>query len=59
MRLVQVTEEIIGVLASDPQATVHVRVEISAEFPESVSDQIKRAVSENAISLSFKNKTWE
>ena len=59
MRLVQIAEEIIGVLASDPQATVKVRVEINADFPDGVSDQIKRAVSENAISLSFKNKTWE
>lgn len=59
MRLVQIAEEIIGVLASDPQATVQVRVEINADFPNGVADQIKRAVSENAISLSFKNKTWE
>jgi hypothetical protein len=59
MRLVQIAEEIIGVLASDPQATVQVRVEINADFPDGASDQIKRAVSENAISLSFKNKTWE
>jgi uncharacterized protein len=34
-------------------------VEIAATFPEGVSDQIKRAVSENATSLGFKNKTWE
>jgi hypothetical protein len=59
MRLVQIAEEIIGLLASDPQATVNVRVEINADFPGGVSDQIKRAVSENAVSLSFKNKTWE
>jgi hypothetical protein len=59
MRLVQIAEEIIGLLASDPQASVNVRVEINAAFPDGVSDQIKRAVSENAISLSFKNKTWE
>ena len=59
MRLVQVAEEIISVLANDPQATVRVSVEIGAEFPGGVSDQIKRAVSENAGSLGFKNKTWE
>jgi predicted AAA+ superfamily ATPase len=59
MRLVQVAEEIISVLASDPQATVTVSVEIAAEFPGGVSDQTKRAVSENASSLGFKNKTWE
>lgn len=59
MRLVQIAEEIISVLASDPQATVAVSVEITAAFPGGVSDQIKRAVSENAGSLGFKNKTWE
>jgi hypothetical protein len=59
MRLVQIAEEIISVLASDPQATVTVSVEINADFPGGVSDQIKRAVSENAGSLGFKNKTWE
>ena len=33
MRLVQIAEEIIGVLASDPQANVKVRLEINADFP--------------------------
>jgi predicted AAA+ superfamily ATPase len=59
MRLVQIAEEIISVLAADPQATVTISVEINADFPSGVSDQIKRAVSENAGSLGFKNKTWE
>lgn len=59
VRLVQIVEEIISVLASDAQASVIVSVEINADFPAGVSDQIKRAVSENANNLSFKNKTWE
>jgi hypothetical protein len=59
MRLVQIADEIISVLASDSQATVKVSVEISAEFPKGVTDQIKRAVSENAKSLSLKNADWE
>ena len=59
MRLVQIAEEIISVLASDSQSTVRVSVEITADFPDGVSDQIKRAISENATSLGFKNKTWE
>ena len=59
MRLMQIAEEIIGVLASDPHASVKVRVEISADYPDGVSEQIKRAVSENASSLGFKNKAWE
>jgi hypothetical protein len=59
MRLVEIAEEIISILASDSLASVKVSVEISADFPEGVSDHIKRAVSENAASLGFKNKTWE
>ena len=59
LRLVQIAEEIIAVLANDPNAELKVTVEISAEFPAGASDQVKRAVSENATSLGFKNKTWE
>ena len=48
MRLVQIAEDIISVLAGDSQANVKVSVKITADFPEGVSDQIKRTVSENA-----------
>ena len=59
VRLVQIAEEIIAVLGSDPNATVKVTLEISADFPNGASDQVKRAVSENANALCFKSKTWE
>ena len=59
MRLVQLAEEIISNLASDPQAELKITVEINADFPNGASDQIKRAVSENAKSLGFKTSTWE
>jgi hypothetical protein len=59
MRLVQIAEEIVAVLGTDPNAIVKVTLEIAAEFPDGASDQIKRAVSENATSLGFKSKTWE
>ena len=59
VRFVQLTEEIIALLLQDPQATVNITVEITAEFPNGVSETTKRAVSENATSLGFKNKTWE
>ena len=60
MRLVQIAEEIISVLVSDPQATVTVTVEIAAEFPNGAPDHVKRAVSENTTSLGgFKNNSWE
>jgi len=57
--VVQVAEEIINLLSSDPNASLKVTVEINAEFPEGASDQIKRAVSENATSLGFSTKSWE
>ena len=59
MRLVQIAEEIVSILASDPNASVKITLEISADYPNGVSDQIKRSVSENAGSLGFKTKTWE
>lgn len=59
MRLVQLADEIISLLCSDPNAEVKVAVEISAEFPDGVSDQLKRAVTENAAALGFKAKSWE
>ena len=59
MRLVQVAEEIISVLAGDPNASLNITVEINAEFPAGASDQIKRTVTENATSLGFKTKDWE
>ncbi len=59
VRLVQIADEIISLLVSDPQATVNVTVEISADFPAGASEGIKRAVSENAQTLGFKNKAWE
>lgn len=59
MHLVQVAEEIISLLASDPNASLNITLEINADFPSGASDQIKRAVTENATSLGFKTKTWE
>lgn len=59
MRFVQIAEEIVSVLTSDPNATVRLVVEISAEFPDGASDSLKRAVSENARSLGLKSADWE
>jgi hypothetical protein len=49
----------VSVLVSDPNASVKVVVEISAEFPEGTKDAVKRAVSENARSLGLKSADWE
>lgn len=59
VRLVQIAEEIIALLNNDPNATVTISVEIAAEYPHGVSEQIKRAVSETAPHLGFKTATWE
>ena len=55
----QVAEEVICLLRDDPNASVKVTLEISAEFPEGVSDQTRRAVTENANSLGFKISSWD
>ena len=59
MRLVQIAEEIIALLAADPNAEVKVRLEIEANFPNGAPDQTKRAVSENAKTLAFNTAEWE
>ncbi len=59
LRLVAIADEIIATLAADPNAEVSVTVEIQANFPSGAKDQTKRAVSENAKTLSFKNADWE
>ncbi len=59
MNLVTVAEEIIGLLAGDPNASVKVTVEITADFPNGAPDYIERGVSENATQIGFKSKDWE
>jgi predicted AAA+ superfamily ATPase len=59
VRLVQIAEEIIAVLATDPNAEVKVSIEIQANFPNGTQEQTKRAVSENAKTLGFNNAEWE
>jgi len=59
MRLVQIAEEIISVLTSDPNGTVKVILEISAEYPDGAKDTVTRAVKENANALGLKSADWE
>jgi hypothetical protein len=58
-RLITIADEVIALLASDPNATVRITLEIDADFPQGASETIKRGVSENATSLAFKTKDWE
>jgi len=59
MRLVQIAEEIIAALVTDPTAEVTIRIEIDANFVNGVGDHTKRAVSENAKTLGFRTVEWE
>ena len=58
-KLNTIADEVLKLLASDPNATVRITLEIDADFPNGASDTIKRGVSENATSLGFKTKDWE
>ena len=58
-RLNTIADEVIALLASDPDAAIRITLEIDAEFANGASDTIKRGVSENATSLGFKTKDWE
>jgi hypothetical protein len=58
MKLSELTEEIILVLANDLTATVRVSVEIEAEFQNGAADATRRAVSENAKQLQMKRAEW-
>ena len=59
MRLVQIAEEIIAIIAADPNAEIKVRIEIDANFANGAADQTRRAVSENAKTLGFNTAEWE
>ena len=59
MHLVRIADDIVSILAADPNADVKVRIEIEASFANGAHDQTKRAVSENARTLGFQNADWE
>lgn len=58
-RLVQLTDEIVALLSSDPNAELRVSLEVAADFPNGVSDQLKRAITENCASLGVEIASWE
>ena len=58
-KLNPIAEEVIKILDSDANATIRIALEIDADFPQGASDTIRRGVSENATSLSFRVKDWE
>lgn len=59
LTLTEVSEEVISILNQIPDAEIKITLEINATFPGGISEDKKRAISENANTLNFKNKTWE
>lgn len=58
-KLNSIAVDLIALLAADPNATVRVKVEIDADFPDGASENTKRSVSANAQHLGFKLNEWE
>jgi len=58
-RMVEALARLRTLVARMSPPGLKITVEINADFPEGASDQIKRAVSENATSLEFGTKTWD
>lgn len=59
MRLVTLAEEVIALLAEDPEAQIKVTLEINAEFPHGAREDLRRSVSENLRTLGIKNTSWD
>jgi hypothetical protein len=58
-RLQEVSDEILNLLARDPNGKLKITLEIQAEFPNGVEPQVQRAVLENAATMNFKVREWE
>ncbi len=58
-QLLQLADEIIANLTSDPTAEVRITLEIEATFPNGASDSTKRSVTENGNSLGLRQNEWE
>ena len=55
----QIADEVIAHLAGLMGATVTVRIEIDAEIPDGVPDQVVRIVTENSLALKFTSHGFE
>jgi hypothetical protein len=55
----RIAEEVIAHLGALPNATVQVTLEISADVPAGVPDQVVRIVTENSRTLRFDNHGFE
>jgi len=59
VQLLKIADEIISLLAGDPNAEIKIRLEVSADFPAGAPDHVKRGVSENSGQLKFGTADWE
>jgi hypothetical protein len=55
----QVTEEVLQHLTTLPAARVKVTVEIEAEMPNGVANDVQRVINENCQTLRFKSYGFE
>ncbi|MBW7876631.1 MAG: ATP-binding protein [Candidatus Cloacimonetes bacterium] len=58
-RLNSIAEDIIAILARDPNANVSIKLEIVANYPEGVDENLKKAVEANSRYLEFDIAEWE
>jgi len=59
LKLKDVADEVLVHLANDPNVDLKITLEISASFPNGVTQSTQRTVSENATNLGFSVKEWE
>ncbi len=57
--LLQLDQETIAPLVTDPKAEAKDSIEIQATFPDGAQDQIKRAESDDTKNLGFPIADWE
>ena len=55
----QVAEEVLQIMTTLPGGKVTVAVEIEAEVPEGISDDVRRVISENCRTLHFNSHGFE
>jgi len=59
IKVLEISDEVLQHLASDPQVLLDIRLEISASYPKGASVATQRTISENAKSIGFGVSEWE
>jgi hypothetical protein len=59
IRLALLAEEVISVLAADPDAEVKITVDIEAKLSSDVTDQFQQSIAEKTVALGFQKAQWK